>query len=175
MAQKNKKSKQYRTLLSVLANGSTEKASSVLKKYSGETAKDTKDLEIKLAKMYAVSPSKLDIEKEFAEIHPHKDFILKYVKVEVKPKQEPIQNNIEDLPKDTQKVILEDTASFSGVSQCGCGCGLKSNFDGDLARQQNQLQQPNQPIVDKNSVFGFVSIVAILGLVLYFSNQNRIR
>lgn len=175
MAQKNKKTKQYRTLLSVLANGSTEKASGVLKKYSGETAKDTKDLEIKLAKMYAVSPSKLDIEKEFAEIHPHKDFILKYVKVDVKPKQEPIQNNIADLPPDTKKVVLEEQSSFSGVSHCGCGCQLNSNFDADVNRQQNQPAQQNQPIVDKNSVFGFVSIVAILGLVLYFSNQNRVR
>ena len=74
----NRKNVQYATLLSVLAQGSTDGARSILKKYSGQDAKNLTDLEIKLANMYSNSPKKIDIEKDFADIHPHKDFILKY-------------------------------------------------------------------------------------------------
>lgn len=165
MAKKNKKNNEYKTLLSVLANGSTEKANAILKKYSGQTANNTKDLEIKLARTYAVSPSKIDIEKEFAEIHPHKDFILKYT--QPKPKVEPVlQNNYSDLPTNTTKIELEPKASADGDKPYTCNCpscrGAYSNADGNVPTQT----------VDKNTIFGFVSIVAIMGMVLYFSNKK---
>ena len=50
----------------------------MLKKYTGEDAFSENDLEDKLAKLYSTSNTKLDLEKEFAVIHPHKEFILKY-------------------------------------------------------------------------------------------------
>lgn len=43
--------------------------------------------------MYAYSPKKIDIEKEFAEIHPHKDFILKYLAP--KPVEKPVEKTEE--------------------------------------------------------------------------------
>lgn len=112
MSKKNQK-KEYKTLLSVLANGSTDSARMLLKKHSGQDASDTKDLELKLARVYANSPRKLDIEKEFAEIHPHKDFILKYIKpipVEV-PKEEP---KIEEAKVVSQTMLHEGYASANG-------------------------------------------------------------
>ena len=65
MAKKNNKQKKYKTLLSVLANGSSDEARALLIKNSGEDAKDEQDLENKLARMYANSSSKIDIEKSF--------------------------------------------------------------------------------------------------------------
>jgi hypothetical protein len=65
VAKKNNKQKKYKTLLSVLANGSSDEARALLIKNSGEDAKDEQDLENKLARMYANSSSKIDIEKSF--------------------------------------------------------------------------------------------------------------
>jgi hypothetical protein len=86
----------------------------LLKKHSGQDASDTKDLELKLARVYANSPRKLDIEKEFAEIHPHKDFILKYIKpipVEVPKKEEP---KIEEAKVVATTVLDEGYTSANG-------------------------------------------------------------
>ena len=44
MAKKNNKQKKYKTLLSVLANGSTDEARALLIKNSGEDAKNEQDL-----------------------------------------------------------------------------------------------------------------------------------
>jgi len=113
--------KEYKTLLSVLANGSTDNARKLLKKHSGEDAKDTKDLELKLAKMYAYSPKKIDIEKEFAQIHPHKDFILKYLAP--KPVEKPVEKTEEK--KEEKKEVVGQTfidygyMNFNGHPPCG--------------------------------------------------------
>ena len=168
MAKKNKKNNEYKTLLSVLANGSTDKANAILKKYSGQTATNTKDLEIKLARTYAVSPSKIDIEKDFADIHPHKEFILKYnlpkvVEVKAEKKEPAPQNNYTNLPDSTTTIKLEPKSNADGCN-CPLCSGQYSNLNGDAVKQNQQ--------VDKNTVFGFVSIVAILGMVLYFSNKK---
>lgn len=66
--EKKRKSKQYRTLLSVLSSGSTPEARVLLKRYTGEDAFSENDLEDKLARLYSTSNSKLDLEKEFAVI-----------------------------------------------------------------------------------------------------------
>ena len=76
--EKKRKSRQYRTLLSVLSSGSTPEARKLLKGYTGEDAISEVDLEQKLANLYSTSNAKLDLEKEFALIHPHKEFIMKY-------------------------------------------------------------------------------------------------
>ncbi len=77
MADKNK-NRQFKTLLSTLANGSEIDARKLLKKHTGKDAENTQDLEVKLARLYTESTSKPELEKEFVDIHPHKGFILKY-------------------------------------------------------------------------------------------------
>jgi len=148
MNDKRKKS-EYSTLLSVLANASTDKAKGLLKKHTGLNATDVKDLEIKLAKLYASSPAKIDLEKEFAEIHPHKEFILKYNNPKVKV--EPLQSNPEPIKTDEQNKVLKETvlhegwAEFEGHPPCGnpnCPyCKRYINMDGN----PNYQKRPNCP------------------------------
>lgn len=148
MNDKAKKS-EYATLLSVLANASTDKARNLLKKHTGLKATDVKDLEIKLAKLYASSPSKIDLEKEFAEIHPHKEFILKYNKPKVKV--EPLQPDPEPVKTDEQNKVVKETvlhegwAEFEGHAPCGdpnCPyCKRFFNMDGN----PNYQKRPNCP------------------------------
>lgn len=194
--QAKKKSKQYKTLLSVLANGSTDKARALLIKYSGEDAQNTKDLEEKLARTYALSTSKRDIEKEFAEIHPHKDFILKYIQPikEVTPLQ-PDATEKSVANESTKSVVVHDGyANASGHAPCGnpnckycnryfsncegnasCSCNKSSNACGcsGFDSYNNAIGEPtsapnNQTIM----VVGMVSVVAILGILVYF-NKNK--
>lgn len=149
MNDKAKKS-EYSTLLSVLANASTDKAKGLLKKHTGLNATDVKDLEIKLAKLYASSPAKIDLEKEFAEIHPHKEFILKYnkPKIKVEPLQaEPIPVKTDDQNKIIKETVLhEGWAEFEGHAPCGdpnCPyCKRFFNMDGNNPNCQKRQNCP---------------------------------
>ena len=180
MAKKNNKQKKYKTLLSVLANGSTDEARALLIKNSGEDANNTQDLEQKLARMYANSTSKIDIEKQFAQIHPHKDFILKYVQPIVElPKINPIENE----QKTSEQEIVKNVVVHDGYSNCegnpnctcnktssACGCSGFSGFNG-----ANSYSNATGEIATNNNqttlVLGLVSVVAIFGMVLYFKQK----
>lgn len=102
MARKNKH-KKGEFLMSVLSNGSTDQALRLLKEKTGEIAENEKDLEYKLSKMYINSPDKMAIEKQLASIHPHKEFILKYLapKIEKPTESNKIEevNNIQEIQK----------------------------------------------------------------------------
>jgi hypothetical protein len=168
MAKDKKTERKYKTLLSVLANGSELESRALLKKHSGQDAQDTKDLEVKLARVYALSPIKIEIEKEFAEIHPHKDFILKYFKPEPIIIEKDI-TKVTNLAEEPVTIVPKQVYSKAeGENQCNCHkcMGGYSNASGS-----------EQPIVmpkDNNSIMvvGIVSIVAIFGMVLYLKNNK---
>jgi hypothetical protein len=173
VAKKNNKQKKYKTLLSVLANGSTDEARALLIKNSGEDAKNEQDLESKLARMYASSSSKIDIEKQFAEIHPHKDFILKYVK----PKEELQHIKPLDCPAvsdekivDSGKMIIahDGYSNASGDNNCPTMCPCMANRYSNASGENQVIGSGNQTAL----VLGLVSVVAIFGMVLYLK-QNK--
>lgn len=186
MAQNKKQKTEYKTLLSVLANGSTDKAVALLKKHSGESASDTKDLEMKLARAYALSTSKRDIEKEFAEIHPHKDFILKYLqpKVEVAPLKPDALVTPETKAEKvnvTESVMVHDGySSANGHAPCGnpnctkCSRYFNCSGGGDKncapfsnASGEQTLQSNNQL-----AVVGIVAVVGIISMMLYLKSNK---
>ena len=76
---KHKKQKPTIPLLELLAINATGPARLLLKKHGKQDADGYEDLQYKLAELYDSEKDKLAIEKEFAEIHPHKEFILKYL------------------------------------------------------------------------------------------------
>ena len=142
---KSQKQKEYRTLLSVLANASTDKARQLLMNHTGQDASDTNDLQVKLARLYAVSTSKHDIEKEFAEIHPHKDFILKYAKKKeepTKPLEAETENKIEEGKVVKQVIAHDGYLNAEGHPPCGnpnCPkCGRYLNCEGNQNCSCNQ-------------------------------------
>jgi CHASE3 domain sensor protein len=81
------------TLMTVLANEATGQSRKLLKKYGQPDAKNYQDLEIKLAQLYFNTKDKVELEKQLAEIHPHKNWILKNVQpvIEEKSKQEQVE------------------------------------------------------------------------------------
>ena len=67
------------TLMTVLANEATGPSRKLLKKYGQPDAKNYQDLEVKLAQLYFNTKDKVELEKQLAAIHPHKNWILKNV------------------------------------------------------------------------------------------------
>ena len=143
------------TLMTLLANESTSDSRKLLKKYGWQDATNHKDLEVKLAELYFATPDKIQIEKELASIHPHKDWILKYYpqKIEV-VKEEPMMVE-ETLTK------IENNSQADG----GCGCGGSSNFDASTPNIQKSLSP-----IDYVAILG---VVGIIGLSFYVISKQK--
>jgi hypothetical protein len=111
MSKQRQPKKKEITLMTVLAYESTSDAQKLLKKYGREPAKGYADLEIKLANLYFDTPDKVQLEKELAEIHPHKIWLLDntqpIVKQEVVVTEKPNENN----QKEEELKILLDAQS----------------------------------------------------------------
>jgi hypothetical protein len=154
MKGKTKNKKEYKTLLSALAFGSTDEAQKILADNGMREADSYEELEYNLAKLYSNATDKIKIEKQFAEIHPHSKFILKYLSPKVEPDTKEVRK--EDLQtmetETTPPTIVEMSSNASG--SCGCGC---SSAEGTVAIQQNKI--------DYNAL-ALVSIVAIVGIVM---------
>lgn len=171
----SEKKKQYATLLSVLAHASTNDARQLLLTNTGEKAVNKQDLEQKLAKMYAQSTHKVDLERQMAEIHPHRDFLLKYLKkVEVQPIQ--TQTPADTLTKydvgvEKTITIAEPVSQADGVS-CGCNCCRGSVPKNEITSNAEGDTQVRERRTDTALVIGMVSIVAILGMVIILKNRQ---
>jgi hypothetical protein len=144
MKNKSKNKQEYKTLLSALSFGATDESQKILAQNNIPEAKTHEELEVKLAKLYSDSTDKIKLEKQFAEIHPHSKFILKYLA----PKQEERPEVVETLKSEVaQPQIVEVKSNASG-----CGC---SNAEGETEKTKINIQS-----------LALVSIVAIIGLVI---------
>ena len=164
--------KQDISMMCLIANENTSGSRKLLKKLGKSDAKNHDDLELSLAKLYKDAADKLVVEKEFAEIHPHKDFILKYCenktsKKEIEPEQIEVQKKevIEQSEIDPApaEMIYSNCCGMSGAngqSSCACGCGGASSFTG------NNTGSGSTDTKDL-MMFGMVAIVSIFGLIVY--------
>jgi hypothetical protein len=159
---KNKNKKEYKSLLSALAYGSTDNAQKILLDSGEKKADSYEELEFKLAKLYSAATDKISLEKQFAEIHPHSKFILRYL---CPPKKEELKKVIkegvrsENIQADetefTPPTIVEMNSNASGECQCAaCQANVNSSF-GVNNNSKINLQ-----------MLCLVSIVAIVGLVV---------
>jgi hypothetical protein len=151
-------------LLSLLANEATTDSRNLLKKYNKPDARNTKDLELKLADLYKNADDKIEMDREFCNIHPHKNFIVKYTKV-----SEPTETNViaphgvtmtEDKIKDILKSYINDGnySNCEGNPNCSCNkssfAGYNESFGTPIANNTNTI------------ALTIVGIVAILGIVM---------
>lgn len=165
----SEKQRQGATLLSALANGSTDQARDIIKNRLGTDAKDSKDLQLKLAQLYSTTTDKVELEKEFANIHPHKDFILKYftpVKTEViAPNNEVKALRISN--EQIKEIEKEAKSNCNGDEKC-VECAEKSyNASGNEVSSLNVLN-PNIVVV---GVIGVVGLIA-LGMIVISKQQK---
>jgi hypothetical protein len=160
MSNRNRKSRQTNalkqeiTLMTLLANESTSDSRKLLKKYGWKDADNHKDLEIKLAELYTNTPDKIQLEKELASIHPHKNWILKYY-----------PQTIEVIKEEPKKE--ETLATIENNSQADGGCGCNSNFD---AISSQNISRP-MTTIDYVAILGVVGIIGLSFYVISKSNK----
>lgn len=158
-----KKPKAKISLLTLLANTKTADARRLLKKYGQTDASDYNDLALKLAELYQSSNEKVAIEKEFAEMHPHKALILR----NLVPKPLPIEEKANFTQEETdnlhrQFIGKEGYSNCSGNSNA-CGCG--SHFDGN-----NQSTKEPMQLIDGllgKGWMGPTMLVFVMGTMAY--------
>ena len=145
------------TIMGLLAECSTNDAKVLLKKYGISEAKNNQDLEFKLAKLYKNCSDKKQLEKDFAEIHPHKDFMKKYLLLTPPPKTEVVVEKVTEIAS-----VPEIIKTPEIVSNCDGGCSCKKdNFSG-----ANGLIPTPSNEKEKLIVYGMFGIISILALVL---------
>jgi len=172
MSQKKKGNwaKKEITLLTLLANEATSDSRKLLKKYNKSDALNHQDLENKLAELYFQTTDKLELEKEMAKIHPHRDWLLKYESVKIdETKKEPIIEEKKEeikIEQPTPDVKVVETKATTPVNEeCGCMKKMlilqesKSNVTGSEETKTKQ----NENLI---AVLGIVGIVAILGIIV---------
>jgi hypothetical protein len=128
------------TLMTLLANEATGHSRKILKKYKQPDAKNHKDLEVKLAELYFKADDKIALEKELAEIHPHRKWLMKYIEPTIVEKE----------------VVKEITIPAE----------IKSNADGNCPNcSTNKTSSFDGATPSFNSVMGIMGIIAVVGIV----------
>ena len=95
-------------LMELLAYNATASARKLLLKYGKPDAQGYGDLQHKLNDLYKGEKDKIAIEKDLAAIHPHRDFILKYL-------APPVETKI-ILPEPTSSANAEDDKIKPGTT-----------------------------------------------------------
>jgi hypothetical protein len=175
--ERTNRKKQRVSLLGVIANGSTGDARRLLKKYNEPDAVNHKDLEMKLSKLYAKTDDKIQLEKEIAEIHPHKEFILHNLRP-VKPTPEP-EITIQEVEAKTKEMAstgcpcgnpncrnnqVSNACGCSSFSGSSCACGsCSSGIDGSVGTKPSSTEASNNGLM----------IVSVLGIITIFALSLR--
>lgn len=170
---RRKKQQPKITLTELIAVNRTAPARRLLSKHGMPDAVSYADLKQKLEGLYADTQDKIALEKEIAEMHPHKEFILKYcgtapLKTAVTAEDVTVQNNTNTAQ------IMKQYSNCSGNPDCSCGhsnaCGC-SGFSGADGTGHPAPRVFNLPGGQQKSgnleLVAVVSIVAIVALLIY--------
>lgn len=162
---KTDKKKKKITVLGLIANEATSDARKLLHKYGFEDAVNHLDLEIKLSQMYKSVDDKRQLEKEIAEIHPHRELILEYLA----PKKEEITTPVEAIKEiATEELKPETKSNCSGCSAFSnsSGSSKESNACGcsNATGSNPSVAQPEQ-IVSVNTSTVLLATLGILGIL----------
>jgi hypothetical protein len=160
--------KQEITLMTLLAHEAAKDSSAMLKKYNKPKAQNHDDLEVKLAELYFEQPDKLQIEKELAEIHPHKNWLIRSLdlvdKKDVKCKKCEEKQEIDS--DKTEKLAEIKNAVSESVSQF-------SAFNGSTKEAPQPTIVTNTPQgFSSIEIIGMVGAIGLIGLTFIIVSKN---
>lgn len=159
------------TIMGLLADCSTNEARQLLSKYGMPPVKNKAELELALANLYKTCDDKKQLERDFANIHPHKEFMKKYLVPSPTPKELVVEEiKVEEVKKETETptpIVPEIVSGCNGNQSCNCGCSNFSGVDGQKSNETNITTDK-----DKLIIFGMFGFVSILALVL-ISQQKK--
>ena len=156
---KTNKLKKNIDLLCLIANESTAQCRKFLVSKGVEDAVNHADLEYKLAQAYAACDDKPAFEMELAKIHPHKNFILKYL-----GENNPTQKTAQPLADNAMAAIKEEIVAEPKANACGCsGIDGYSNCSGS---------EPKHSINETNPLV-FLGVLTIAAATLIILSKNQ--
>ena len=96
--------------MTLLANEAGKESSAILSKYKVPKAKNHRDLEVKLAELYfGKNTDKIQLEKELADIHPHKDWLIRTLKLNTPEQVEKIKSELEEAQKKDDETKVKES------------------------------------------------------------------
>lgn len=158
--------KQEITLMTILANEAANESRHILKKYKKPNAANHADLEVKLAELYFEQPDKIQIEKDLAEIHPHKKWLVKSLNLVPKDEincekcEEAEKNKTETNSSDKiEEAVKESIAKFS-------------DFNGSKEVPQQPIIAESKNNYSSTEIIGMVGALGIIGLTFIIVSKN---
>lgn len=163
--------------MTLLASEATKEAKDLLKKYNRPNATSYADLELKLAELYTSSNDKFGLEKEMAEIHPHKNWLLKRLELdkpkEVKVEKMEFETTKETKPQTPSVVCGNPFCPIHGTTPICEYSNASGSMNNPFATtqgkpntsEQNKDQAP--PRVSPIDYVGIIGMVAIVGITFF--------
>lgn len=155
------------TLMTLLAFEADKQAQALLKKKGRPGARDHNDLEQKLCRLYEETNDKMALEKELAQIHPHKDWLLRTLPPPP-PVQEPQGGAAETRAIDVRK---ETTSSFEGIDKEKHSCCACSSCSGEKSSGFNGGDVKNF-LTKQDDGTKLIALIAVIGITFYFLKHN---
>lgn len=149
------------TIMGLLAECSTNDAKKLIKKYGLPAPRNTQELEFQLAKLYKTCDDKKQLERDFAEIHPHKEFLKKYLlpKPPV-PTELEVKTLVPDPIVVKEKEQTPETVSNMNGYPYPHNISSFNGLDGNQTIANNSTNDKDRLIIF--GMFGFVSILALV-------------
>ncbi len=164
------------SLISLLANTKTSGCRKILKKYGVADATSIPDLEDKLVMLYRQSNDQPALELEFAQIHPHRSFILKNLAPKATEEAPTMpKSQIDDMHR---QFIGEAAFSNCSGGQCSCdscsqkrfsnACGCSSSLDGQSPPPYSMYEYNKMDRTETSVmlVLGGLTLLAMTGLFI---------
>jgi hypothetical protein len=165
------------TLMTLLASEATKEARQLLKKYKKPDAKGFDDLEVKLAELYTSSNDKFGLEKEMAEIHPHKNWLIKRLELdkpkEVKVEKVEVETTKEAKPQTPSVVCGNPFCPIHGITPICEYSNASGSMNNPFATTQGKPNTSEQskdqapPRVSPMDYVGIIGMVAIVGITFF--------
>lgn len=143
--------------MTLLANESPRESAAILSKYNKPKAKNHADLEVKLAELYYEQPDKVQFEKELAEIHPHKKWLMRTLNLvdEVKAK--------DDAAKKSEEIVVKESCISSRCHDENCPIhGNKSTLFTNFTGVDNNAKSES---TSKDDTMKYVVVLGAIGIV----------
>lgn len=174
---RKKAPKRELTLMTLLANEATKESRELLKKYKRPDAKGYADLEVKLAELYQSSTDKFGLEKEMAQIHPHKNWLVKRLELdkvkEIKPEIVEVEK-VKETESVAPKIICGNPFcpihGNTPMCEYSNASGTATNPFATVQGKPNvptPTQEQSQPKPSPMDYVGIIGMVAIIGIAFF--------
>jgi len=161
--------------MTILATEATKDSRNLLKKYNRPDAKGYIDLEVKLAELYQSTPDKFTLEKEMAEIHPHKNWLIKRLELD-KPKEIKLEKVEMETPKPmpaSPTIVCNNPYCpvHGSIPMCeysnASGSPIVNNPFATVQGKPSGEIKAETTNTSQRDIVGLLGIVAIVGMTLF--------